>query len=149
MSTLEERAAAFRQSIGLNLKGRTVSPVADLFDGTLLALADNLQSLSIEFVARREFCNPRQTIQGGMAMAALDEALGMLVNFLHQKNMTTASFNADFLSPVLEGEKFIVNGTPNSSSVCLSLYISALCACILSLKSFSKDHSCWACSVSR
>ena len=97
----------FRNNIGKASAEISPSPVGRWLNGTLIEVEEG--SLTMEFIVRKDMCNPGGIMHGGVAIGMMDDIIGM-TTFLMQNQAfySTVNLNTDFLYSAKPNEKLIV-----------------------------------------
>lgn len=97
----------FRNNIGKASAEISPSPFGRWLNGTLIEVEEG--SLTMEFIVRKDMCNPGGIMHGGVAIGMMDDIIGM-TTFLMQNQAfySTVNLNTDFLYSAKPNEKLIV-----------------------------------------
>ncbi len=97
----------FRNNIGKTSAEISPSPFGRWLNGTLIEVEED--SLTMEFIVRKDMCNPGGIMHGGVAIGMMDDIIGM-TTFLMQNQAfySTVNLNTDFLYSAKPDEKLIV-----------------------------------------
>ena len=97
----------FRNNIGKTSAEISPSPFGRWLNGTLIEVEEG--SLTMEFIVRKDMCNPGGIMHGGVAIGMMDDIIGM-TTFLMQNQAfySTVNLNTDFLYSAKPNEKLIV-----------------------------------------
>ncbi len=103
---INPRLAFFKSFVGQKLTN-TPSPAGNWLAGTLLDI--DFGYAKVEFLIRKEFCNPGNILHGGISSLMLDDVIGM-ANFTLGSEflMSSINLNVDFLAAAKLDEKVIV-----------------------------------------
>ena len=82
-------------------------PVFTEMRGEIIELDFEAKSLTAKFPVERRFANPMGYMQGGMIVAAMDNAIGPL-SFVIAPPSVTAQFNTSYLRPILPTDDNII-----------------------------------------
>ncbi len=97
----------FKSNIGKSGAEVSPSPLGRWLNGTLLEV--NEGSLTMEFLVRKEMCNPGGILHGGIATSMMDDIIGMTVFSLgNQVFYSSVNLSVDFLYSAKPDEKLIV-----------------------------------------
>ncbi len=97
--------AFFQSNIGKKL-GNGSSPLAKWLDGTLESVTEG--SLSASFTVREDMCNPGRILHGGIAVAIMDDLMGMTVASMgYEFFFTSINLSTDFLYSVPMGGQIV------------------------------------------
>jgi len=78
------------------------SPITNWLQSRLLSI--EVGKATVEYVVRKEMTNPLGTLQGGLFVTMMDDALGIAVYSLGKDKLyTTINFAIDYLGGVIEG----------------------------------------------
>lgn len=79
-------------------------PIHHLLGGHSIHWDETAQALHIDYVAKHEFTNPSDVVEGGMVVAMLDDVMGILCDIkTTPKVATTVNLNTTFLLPCKVG----------------------------------------------
>lgn len=97
----------FRSNIGKTSSEISPSPFGRWLNGTLTEAEEG--SLAMEFIVRKDMCNPGGIMHGGVAIGMMDDIIG-LTSFMmgNQVFYSTVNLNTDFLYSAKPDEKLIV-----------------------------------------
>ena len=97
----------FRNNIGKASAEISPSPFGRWLNGTLIEVEEG--SITMEFIVRKDMCNPGGIMHGGVAIGMMDDIIGM-TTFLMQNQAfySTVNLNTDFLYSAKPNEKLIV-----------------------------------------
>jgi acyl-coenzyme A thioesterase 13 len=102
------RLVFLKSFIGRHL-GESISPVGAWLNGKLLDIREG--SMEVEFVVRKDMCNPMDVLHGEIAAAILDDILGTIVYGLGRDfAYTSVNLNCDFLTPAKLGDTIVAKG---------------------------------------
>lgn len=88
----------------LEIDHNALPPIHHCLGGHDIHWDSQSQKLSIHYIGKAEFCNPRGSIEGGMICAMLDDAMGLFAYYGNQqKPATTINLTMDFFRPCLPG----------------------------------------------
>jgi len=94
----------FRSNIGKSFGEVSPSPFGRWLNGTLIDVEEN--SLTAEFIVRKDMCNPGGIMHGGVATGIMDDLIGMTVFALgSQIFYSSVNLNVDFLFSAKPDEK--------------------------------------------
>jgi len=94
----------FRSNIGKSFGEVSPSPFGRWLNGTLIDVEEN--SLTVEFIVRKDMCNPGGIMHGGVATGIMDDLIGMTVFALgSQIFYSSVNLNVDFLFSAKPDEK--------------------------------------------
>ncbi len=106
MQHQNKRIALFKTLIGRHLDG-DFSPVAQWLNGRLIQIQEGF--MEMEFIVRKDMCNPMQLLHGGIAATILDDVVGTMVYALGRENAyVSINLNCDYLHPAKVGDKLNV-----------------------------------------
>jgi uncharacterized protein (TIGR00369 family) len=97
----------FKSNIGKAANEVSPSPFGRWLNGALSKVEED--SLTAEFIVRKEMCNPGGILQGGVATAMMDDLIGMTV-FASGSQIfySTVNLSVDFLFGAKPDEKLTV-----------------------------------------
>lgn len=102
------RLVFLKSFIGKHLV-ESISPVGIWLNGKLLDIQEG--SMEVEFIVRKDMCNPMGVLHGGIAATILDDVLGTIVYALGREfAYTSVNLNCDFLNPAQLGEIIVAKG---------------------------------------
>lgn len=102
------RLVFLKSFIGKNLT-QSLSPVGAWLNGKLLSIQEG--RMEVEFIVRKDMCNPMDVLHGGIAATILDDVLGTVVYALGRDfAYTSVNLNCDFLNPASLGDVIIATG---------------------------------------
>lgn len=94
----------FRSNIGKSFGEVSPSPFGRWLNGTLIDVEEN--SLTVEFIVRKDMCNPGGIMHGGVATGIMDDLIGMTVFALGSQTFySSVNLNVDFLFSAKPDEK--------------------------------------------
>lgn len=97
----------FKSNIGKSGAEVSPSPLGRWLNGTLLEV--NEGSLTMEFLVRKEMCNPGGILHGGIATSVMDDIIGLTVfSMSNQVFYSSVNLSVDFLYSAKPDEKLIV-----------------------------------------
>jgi acyl-coenzyme A thioesterase 13 len=97
----------FRSNIGKTSSEISPSPFGRWLNGTLIEVEEG--SLTMEFIVRKDMCNPGGIMHGGVAIGMMDDIIGMTsFSMGSQVFYSTVNLNTDFLYSAKPNEKLIV-----------------------------------------
>lgn len=97
-----QRLEFFKSYIGKSLS-ESISPLGAWLNGTVKDVQPD--SMTIDYVVRRDMSNPMGVLHGGAAAAIMDDIVGMMVFALGREyGFTSINLNCDFLSPAYTGD---------------------------------------------
>jgi acyl-coenzyme A thioesterase 13 len=97
----------FKSNIGKPAAEVSPSPLGRWLNGTLLEVDEG--SLTMEFLVRKEMCNPGGILHGGIATSMMDDIIGITVFSLgNQIFYSSVNMSVDFLYSAKPDEKLIV-----------------------------------------
>ena len=97
----------FRNNIGKPSAEISPSPFGRWLNGTLIEVEEG--SLTMEFIVRKDMCNPGGIMHGGVAIGMMDDIIGMTTfSMQNQAFYSTVNLNTDFLYSAKPDEKLIV-----------------------------------------
>lgn len=79
-------------------------PIHQLLGGHDLNWDEVNQRLAVTYQALDSFTNPKNTVEGGMICAMLDDVMGILAHLSTDKPSSTMSLSMEFLRPCFVGE---------------------------------------------
>jgi len=90
-----------------SMEGKTLkdspSPITNWLQSRLLSI--EVGKATVEYVVRKEMTNPLGTLQGGLFVTMMDDALGIAVYSLGKDKLyTTVNFAIDYLGGLVEGD---------------------------------------------
>jgi acyl-coenzyme A thioesterase 13 len=98
----------FKSNIGKSSAEVSPSPLGRWLNGTLLEVGEE-GSLTMEFVVRKEMCNPGGILHGGVATSMMDDIIGLTVFSMgNQIFYSSVNLSVDFLFSAKPDEKLIV-----------------------------------------
>jgi acyl-coenzyme A thioesterase 13 len=96
----------FKSNIGKTSAEVSPSPFGRWLNGKLIDVEDG--SLTMEFIVRKDMCNPGGIMHGGVATGMMDDLIGMTVFTLGgQVFYSTVNLSVDFLYAAKPEEKLI------------------------------------------
>ena len=96
----------FRNNIGKSSEEISPSPFGRWLNGTLTEVEEG--SLTMEFIVRKDMCNPGGIMHGGVAIGMMDDIIGMTTFSMgNQAFYSTVNLNTDFLYSAKPDEKLI------------------------------------------
>ncbi|MCU0469256.1 MAG: PaaI family thioesterase [Arcicella sp.] len=96
----------FKNNIGKTSAEVSPSPFGRWLNGKLIDVEDG--SLTMEFIVRKDMCNPGGIMHGGVATGMMDDLIGMTVFTLGgQVFYSTVNLSVDFLYAAKPEEKLI------------------------------------------
>ena len=96
----------FRNNIGKSSEEISPSPFGRWLNGTLIEVEEG--SLTMEFIVRKDMCNPGGIMHGGVAIGMMDDIIGMTTFSMgNQAFYSTVNLNTDFLYSAKPDEKLI------------------------------------------
>ena len=96
----------FRSNIGKTSAEISPSPFGRWLNGRLIDVEEG--SLTMEFVVRKDMCNPGGIMHGGVAIGMMDDIIGMTTFSMgNQAFYSTVNLNTDFLYSAKPDEKLI------------------------------------------
>ena len=96
----------FRSNIGKTSAEISPSPFGRWLNGKLIDVEEG--SLTMEFVVRKDMCNPGGIMHGGVAIGMMDDIIGMTTFSMgNQAFYSTVNLNTDFLYSAKPDEKLI------------------------------------------
>ena len=96
----------FRNNIGKASAEISPSPFGRWLNGTLIEVEEG--SLTMEFIVRKDMCNPGGIMHGGVAIGMMDDIIGMTTFSMgNQAFYSTVNLNTDFLYSAKPDEKLI------------------------------------------
>ncbi|MEA5402434.1 PaaI family thioesterase [Arcicella sp. DC2W] len=96
----------FKNNLGKPIAENSPSPVSKWLDGVLVALEED--SLSVEYIIRKDMCNPAHILHGGVAATMMDDIIGMTIFSMgHTAFYATVNLSIDYLFSAKIGEKVI------------------------------------------
>ena len=97
----------FRNNIGKASAEISPSPFGRWLNGTLIEVEEG--SITMEFIVRKDMCNPGGIMHGGVAIGMMDDIIGMTTfSMQNQAFYSTVNLNTDFLYSAKPNEKLIV-----------------------------------------
>jgi acyl-coenzyme A thioesterase 13 len=98
----------FKSNIGKSSAEVSPSPLGRWLNGTLLEVGEE-GSLTMEFLVRKEMCNPGGILHGGVATSMMDDIIGLTVFSMgNQIFYSSVNLSVDFLFSAKPDEKLIV-----------------------------------------
>jgi acyl-coenzyme A thioesterase 13 len=96
----------FKSNIGKSFGEVSPSPFGKWLNGTLIDVEEN--SLTAEFIVRKDMCNPGGIMHGGVSTGIMDDLIGMTV-FASGSQIfySSVNLNVDFLFAAKPDEKLI------------------------------------------
>ena len=86
----------FKNNIGKASAEVSPSPFGRWLNGTLIDVEEG--SLTMEFIVRKDMCNPGGIMHGGVAIGMMDDIIGMTTFSMgNQAFYSTVNLNTDFL----------------------------------------------------
>ena len=93
----------FLKSMEGKILSDSPSPITNWLQSRLLNI--EVGKATVEYVVRKEMTNPLGTLQGGLFVTMMDDALGVAVYSLGKDKLyTTVNFAIDYLAGVVEGD---------------------------------------------
>ena len=83
-------------------------PIHHLLGGHDVTYDVSQGSLQAKYQALADFTNPKNTVEGGMICAMLDDAMGILAHVVENKPSSTVSLSMEFLRPCQIGEVLVM-----------------------------------------
>ncbi len=97
----------FKANLNKYASESSPSPLGRWLNGKLIAVEED--SLTVEFIVRKDMTNPARILHGGATAAMLDDVIGMTVFALGRETLfTTINLNIDYLAPAKEEDTIIV-----------------------------------------
>ena len=94
----------FKSNIGKASAEISPSPFGRWLNGTLIEVEEG--SLTMEFIVRKDMCNPGGIMHGGVAIGMMDDIIGMTTFSMgSQVFYSTVNLNTDFLYSAKPDEK--------------------------------------------